>query len=234
LRLFAVVEQLLGRQINGQVLDIGCGSGYSAVWLARNRPVEKVYALEATRNAVENLIPQTIRSLDAPAGKVVPTLGSFNRIPYADHFDFIVSFGAIHHSSDLWTTISECYKALRPGGAMICQEPVSPDLTSNQAFLEMYAQEEEVADFGIMTKGERDDHFFRGCEYKTAMHFAGFEIRYFQDCYSLMHPINSVAGLRQRINRFLSSGRGTVRPHLMVLSKPALAQEIPHRWKALA
>jgi len=237
LKLFPVMEQIIGSSIRGKVLDIGCGSGFSSAWLAKYREVETIHALEVTRSAVERLIPEVLSQAEIPEGKVVPTLGSFNAIPRTDEFDFIVSFGAIHHSASLLTTLRECYKALRPGGYMLCQEPVSSDFVKNHSFVEQYESTEFFDGVGLVKKGDRDDHFFRECEYKIASHFAGFELIAFQSCYFRLHPLYTRNGLkkllldrlRQRNSRFPAP-----KPHIIIIRKPnAPPKYIPHLWRSL-
>jgi 2-polyprenyl-3-methyl-5-hydroxy-6-metoxy-1,4-benzoquinol methylase len=55
-RVFDHVESKLGISIRGRVLDVGCGSGYASIWLAKNKPLKRVYALEASEAAVKGLL----------------------------------------------------------------------------------------------------------------------------------------------------------------------------------
>jgi len=179
LKLIPHIEKKLDIRFHGQVLDIGCGSGYASTWLALNREVEKVYALETSRSAVSELIPK-VSAHYGVENKVIPVHGSFNSIPEKNKFDFILAFGALHHSGDLLKTVKECYNALRPGGYLVLQEPALSDYVTNQAYIDTYESEENFRGLTTIRKKDRHDHFFRECEYKTAFHFAGFEIHFYR------------------------------------------------------
>ena len=62
---FSYLEGKLGIAIHGKVLDMGCGSGYASIWLAKNKPVEKVYALEASVAAARDNPPAPLQPVSA-------------------------------------------------------------------------------------------------------------------------------------------------------------------------
>ena len=236
LRLLDLIEARVGSAINGDVLDIGCGSGYLAVHLAKTRPIRLAHAMEVTKAAVEHLIPRLMALAGIEPGKVVPVRGSFASIPAAEAYDFIFSFGAIHHSANLLRTLESCARALRPGGYFVAQEPATPDFTTNGAFEHKYQSLDQGPEGGIMN-GDRDDHFFRECEYKTAAHYAGFELVCFDDVTALRYGRQSWRG---RVDQLRGRGPKTLidtgdglprRPILMICRKPLRTpSSIPHRW----
>jgi len=94
-----------------RVLEIGCGMGAMAMNWARAGAV--VTAVDLTPVAVEETqrrfalygLPGEIRTADARA------------LPFADaSFDYVYSWGVLHHSSDLSRSIAEAMRVLRPGG----------------------------------------------------------------------------------------------------------------------
>ena len=241
LAVFPQAERIVGTRICGRVLDVGCGNGYASSWLALNRPVEEIYALEATHSAVESLIPSTLSHLNVPAGIVKPTLGSFNQIPVTSFFDFVVAMGALHHSTNLLRTLQECAKALKPGGFLIAQEPASEDSATNEEFLARYTAFEAFYGQHIQA-GSRDDHFFRQCEYKTALHHAGLDVLHFKPFRPLGQPIHFLKLLRlqwmrkRRAHQLRAAGHPTLKPptpYLLIARKPKepLAY-VPHDWCA--
>ena len=88
------------KRISGNVLDIGGGSGYASIWLARNSDAKKIICLENSKIAVESLIPKNIKYFNVQ-NKVETLLGSFEELEFESYFDFIISMGSLHHSNCL-------------------------------------------------------------------------------------------------------------------------------------
>ncbi|NUS51980.1 MAG: class I SAM-dependent methyltransferase, partial [Nocardioidaceae bacterium] len=114
--LFAVPEQQLGvlGDVRGlDVLDLACGTGYVAAWLARagGRPVALDFSGEQLATA---------RRLQARLGPRFPLVqGDAERVPLADgQFDLVVS----EHGAAAWCDperwLPEAARLLRPGGRL--------------------------------------------------------------------------------------------------------------------
>jgi SAM-dependent methyltransferase len=177
--LFDQLEAKIKLAIHGTVLDIGCGSGYASIWLAKNKPVTKVYAMEASKQAVEQLLPRNI-NYHGVSDKVQALEGSFDDIPLKNALDFVISFGALHHSACLFSTMYSVGESLKDGGYLITQEPVMPNMTSNQDYLDKYNIIENR--FGMdIRNGDRNDNFFREAEYITAAAFSGLDLIFYED-----------------------------------------------------
>lgn len=108
-----VVHAALGETRGKSVLDLGCGTGRHALWLAHSGAV--VTALdfsegmlaEARRKTGADRIEFRVYDLHQP-------------LPFADeHFDFIVSGLVLEHLQDLAPFYSEAHRVLKRGGSSI-------------------------------------------------------------------------------------------------------------------
>ena len=106
------------RQRNQDVLEIGCGSGYGAMLLARLHPKSFV-GIDVMPEQIDlakarcNLPNCEFLVMDAS------DLGSFP----ASSKDVVVIFGILHHVSQWRKVLSECHRVLRTGGKLFLEEP---------------------------------------------------------------------------------------------------------------
>jgi len=74
-----IVKSVIGVPY-GNVADVGCGSGYFAIYLAKNSDqIINVDAIEASEVAVKNVIPRNAE-FHKVLHKVTPTFGSFDEL----------------------------------------------------------------------------------------------------------------------------------------------------------
>jgi SAM-dependent methyltransferase len=100
-------DELRGRD----VLEIGCGTGVHARLLAEAGA--NVSAVDLTPTAVE----LTRRRLALHGLEADVREADAEQLPYDDAtFDFVWSWGVIHHSSDTERVLDEIARVLRPGG----------------------------------------------------------------------------------------------------------------------
>jgi ubiquinone/menaquinone biosynthesis C-methylase UbiE len=100
----AVVEARPAR-----VLEVGCGWGELAEWLARDTAAQ-VVAVDLSERMVELA---RARGVDAQVGDV-------QELPFADgSFDVAVAAWMLYHVPDLDRSISELARVLRPGGILV-------------------------------------------------------------------------------------------------------------------
>lgn len=93
------------------VLEVGCGLGSHAELLSRAGC--HLYAVDITRRATR-LSRQRLRSRPLP-GSVVQADGEV--LPFVDQsFDFVWSWGVLHHFPESESAIQEILRVLRPGG----------------------------------------------------------------------------------------------------------------------
>ena len=192
-----VLDMLSDFDIAGHVADIGCGSGYFGIGVAKAfYSVNKVDCIEASQIAVESVIPRNIKYFGL-SSKVVALEGTFDSLA-SDTYDVIFAMGVLHHSQNLNRTIQSIFKALKPGGLIVAQEPAMPDTTSHEAYSEKYNIVEER--YGLRIRnGDRFDRFFRECEYKHCLISNRFDIHLCEDFNHSKQKISIVNNLIQHI-----------------------------------
>lgn len=95
----------------GKVLEVGCGLGTMAECWARQGA--DVTAIDLNPTAVR----LTRRRFDLRALRGVTSLADARALPFEPHaFDYVYSWGVLHHSPDLPRSIEDVMRVLRPGG----------------------------------------------------------------------------------------------------------------------
>jgi len=104
-------------------LDLGCGSGAAAYYLASQCNVEIVCV---TNSAVQADVCR--RKFEKFNGRVQVVLSDFDHLELADeHFDAIYAFESIGYTKDLDAWLARCWRSLKPGGRLLIRSPGSLD-----------------------------------------------------------------------------------------------------------
>ena len=99
------------RYVGKDVLEVGCGLGFMAsCWSEQG---SRVTAVDLNPTSVAQTTQRfSLYSLD---GNVLES--DARSLPFSDSsFDYVYSWGVLHHSPDISTSIRELYRVLRPGG----------------------------------------------------------------------------------------------------------------------
>lgn len=94
-----------------KVLEVGCGMGAMAMHWAKAGA--NIHAIDLNSTSIEQTT--TRFALNNLTGHIA--LGDGNQLDFPDdHFDYVYSWGVLHHSPDLKRSIKELLRVLKPGG----------------------------------------------------------------------------------------------------------------------
>ena len=106
-----------------RLLDLGCGSGAAADYLASRCNVE---ILCVTNSTVQADICR--RKFEKFNGRVQVVVSDFDYLELADEaFDAIYAFESIGYTKDLDSWLARCWRSLKPGGRLLIRSPGSLD-----------------------------------------------------------------------------------------------------------
>jgi len=111
-----VAEQL---QPHHKVLEIGCGTGMTAVRLAGTTQFYLATDISSEMIAIarERIAGQAIPSLSFEVSEP----GNANEVE--DHYDIVLAFNVLHLVPSLPSTLDSLHRQLRPGGLLISKTP---------------------------------------------------------------------------------------------------------------
>jgi SAM-dependent methyltransferase len=122
-RILDIIIQMLNIPNNSVCADLGAGTATFAALISLQPKVQKVYTVEISEQFTKHIMPITFDYFKVPKEKIVRIVGDFNNLEFEDNsLDFTVETGSFHHSENIATTLSECYRVLRPGGFLLAVE----------------------------------------------------------------------------------------------------------------
>lgn len=99
-----------------RILDLGCGSGWTSSFYAKAG-----YEVVGVDIAPEAVKAARKHFKDIP--KLSFRAGDYDKLPYNSQFDAVVFFDSLHHAEDELIALRAAFKALKPGGVLIANEP---------------------------------------------------------------------------------------------------------------
>ncbi|HWJ11096.1 MAG TPA: class I SAM-dependent methyltransferase [Nocardioides sp.] len=112
----SVLPRVLPRELAGEVLEIGCGSGAMAAEVLRARPDVRRYVATDVDPAMVRLARRELAGFgDRAEAREVDAAG----LPFADgSFDTVVSWLMLHHTITWEQVLADAVRVLRPGGLL--------------------------------------------------------------------------------------------------------------------
>lgn len=112
-----VLAELAGIKVGDYVLDVGCGYGTTAIWLAKNVGC-KVVGITISQKQVDEA--KEMAKKHGVEERVDFKVMDFHKINFENEtFDKIIAIESICHSSNQPIVLGEIYRVLKSGGAFV-------------------------------------------------------------------------------------------------------------------
>jgi ubiquinone/menaquinone biosynthesis C-methylase UbiE len=106
-----LAEAIAGKLKGGTLIDLGSGTGYLSIEIAKRVPALNVYGIDLSKEMVK-----IARKHAEGVENVRFEIGNAADLPFEDDsIDFIVSTGSLHHWKKPAKVFDECYRVLKSG-----------------------------------------------------------------------------------------------------------------------
>ena len=106
-----IAEDIVAKIGNGTILDLGSGTGYLSIEIAKRSPSLQVYGIDLSRQMVK-IARRHAKGIDNARF----VFGNAAKLPFKDNsIDLVISTGASHHWKTPRLVFDECYRVLKPG-----------------------------------------------------------------------------------------------------------------------
>jgi len=123
-----IANDIVEKMGNGTILDLGSGTGYLSIEIAKRSPSLKVYGIDLSRQMVK-IARRHAKGVDNARF----VFGNAAKLPFQDNsIDLVVSTGASHHWKTPRMVFDECYRVLKTGREAWIYDGC-PEVFNNQA-----------------------------------------------------------------------------------------------------
>jgi ubiquinone/menaquinone biosynthesis C-methylase UbiE len=106
-----IAKEITEKMGNGTILDLGSGTGYLSIEIARRSPSLQVYGIDLSRQMVK-IARRHARGVDNARF----VFGNAAKLPFKDNsIDLVISTGASHHWKTPRLVFDECHRVLKTG-----------------------------------------------------------------------------------------------------------------------
>ena len=106
-----IANDVVAKMGKGTILDLGSGTGYLSIEIARRSPDLQVYGIDLSRQMVK-IARRRARGVDNARF----VFGNAAKLPFKDtSIDLVISTGASHHWKTPRLVFDECYRVLKTG-----------------------------------------------------------------------------------------------------------------------
>ncbi len=145
------LARLLELGASGSFLDIGTGPGHIPLLVCEAVPESSVVGVDLSKNML--LHAERHREASAHASRIEYHLMDAKDLGLPDaHFDAVYSNTILHHIPDPRPFLSEAYRMLRPGGALLIRDLFRP---------ESEARRDEIVDLYAVDASPNQRELFR-------------------------------------------------------------------------
>jgi SAM-dependent methyltransferase len=142
------IRDIVGRTPDATVLDLGCGGGHVSYFVA---PVAR--AVTACDPSTDMLSAVTAEAKRRGLRNITTMQAPAEKLPFNDaSFDIVVARHTTHHWPDVRRGIREAARVVKPGGVVIIDDCVAPELAALDTFLqtfEMLRDPSHVRDYSV-------------------------------------------------------------------------------------
>jgi ubiquinone/menaquinone biosynthesis C-methylase UbiE len=106
-----IANDVVAKMGKGTILDLGSGTGYLSIEIARRSPGLQVYGIDLSRQMVK-IAGRRAKGVDNARF----VFGNASKLPFEDNsIDLVISTGASHHWKTPRLVFDECYRVLKTG-----------------------------------------------------------------------------------------------------------------------
>ena len=101
-----------------KILDMGCGTGWSSIFLAK-----RGYSVVGTDISQDMILCAIQNQKKEELNKLSFVVGDYEDGIFGQDFDAVLFFDSLHHAENEQNAVSNSYKSLKRGGLLLVSEP---------------------------------------------------------------------------------------------------------------